>query len=341
MNVLRGWAAVAALIALSACGGGSTAHASPSPPATASPSPSVNPNVPVARGYHHMFGTPSGVVLFGGETAPPRLAGRALGDVWVYNASSGWTKRQANGEKDGMMVYDPRSKRMVVFADLEGRFQSIAETWVYFPGTDTWQREALGNRPDSYANGGIAYDSAADRIIVFEGVTWAYNSETNTWKNMQPKSGPDHRDFPAMDYDPVSHRVFLFGGGFDDIGTDQTWTYDYKRNSWTQLHPVVSPPARMHGVMVYEPGSRRFILFGGEATWTHNPFSDTWAYDPKLNTWTNLSPATSPSPRARHAMAYDAQSKTIVMFGGGETPPEFRADTWIYDPAVNTWTQRS
>ncbi len=47
--------------------------------------------------------------------------------------------------------------------------------------------------------------------------------------------------------------------------------------------------------------------------------------------WVQLSPATSPSPRAYHAMAYDAARGQVVMFGGN-------TDTWVWDGT--NWTQK-
>jgi hypothetical protein len=60
------------------------------------------------------------------------------------------------------------------------------------------------------------------------------------------------------------------------------------------------------------------------------------ASDPAAANWTKLSPATSPSPRSGHAMAYDPVSKKIVLFGGIGTT--YLDDTWTYDGS--TWTKQ-
>ena len=49
-----------------------------------------------------------------------------------------------------------------------------------------------------------------------------------------------------------------------------------------------------------------------------------------------LNPATSPSPRAVSAMAYDPVSKKVVMFGGFNDTT-YLNDTWTWDGT--TWTQ--
>ena len=58
--------------------------------------------------------------------------------------------------------------------------------------------------------------------------------------------------------------------------------------------------------------------------------------------WTELQSATSPSARAFHSMAYDAQSDRIVLFGGNERKPAgafgSTGETWAYDYNNNRWT---
>jgi uncharacterized repeat protein (TIGR01451 family) len=59
---------------------------------------------------------------------------------------------------------------------------------------------------------------------------------------------------------------------------------------------------------------------------------------PAGSTWTWLQPATSPSARVGAAMAYDAATKSIVLFGGG-TDTAVLGETWTWDGT--NWTQAS
>ena len=54
--------------------------------------------------------------------------------------------------------------------------------------------------------------------------------------------------------------------------------------------------------------------------------------------WIQESPATSPSARSDHAMAYDAGHGQTVLFGGGDSTGDFLGDTWVWDGT--TWTQK-
>src|ERR1700679_2755635 len=56
-------------------------------------------------------------------------------------------------------------------------------------------------------------------------------------------------------------------------------------------------------------------------------------------TWTQLSPATSPPARAFAAMAYDAGTNQVVLFGGQGSTNNALGDTWTWNGT--TWTQLS
>jgi len=93
--------------------------------------------------------------------------------------------------------------------------------------------------------------------------------------------------------------------------------------------------------MAYDAESDRIILFGG---WDWDGIkSDTWAYNFNANTWTNMNPATTPQARPHFAMAYDAESDRVIIFGGGKEVigDDIKGslqDTWAYDFNANTWT---
>ncbi len=94
--------------------------------------------------------------------------------------------------------------------------------------------------------------------------------------------------------------------------------------------------------MVYDPVTRRMILFGGG--YAPSPgaatvvVDDTWVYDPVANTWTELKPAGAvPPARHGHAAAYDSGIGRLIVFGGFNSTAMLN-DTWAYDPVGNAWT---
>jgi hypothetical protein len=84
-------------------------------------------------------------------------------------------------------------------------------------------------------------------------------------------------------------------------------------------------------------GHYGLLLFGGCSTSPCGGLQDTWNWDG--TTWTELSPTTSPPPRA------DAVAGTVagqvVLFGGLDSVanPGLLGDTWTWDGS--TWNQEN
>jgi hypothetical protein len=56
------------------------------------------------------------------------------------------------------------------------------------------------------------------------------------------------------------------------------------------------------------------------------------------STWTKQAPVTHPTPRKDASMAYDAATRTIVLFGGDGTSHPLNG-TWTWDGT--TWTKQA
>ncbi len=56
--------------------------------------------------------------------------------------------------------------------------------------------------------------------------------------------------------------------------------------------------------------------------------------------WQQLFPPVSPPPRGDHAMAYDTARGVAVLFGGIDSSGNVFDDTWEWDSAPMTWTER-
>jgi N-acetylneuraminic acid mutarotase len=178
---------------------------------------------------------------------------------------------------------------------------------------------------------------------VFFNAIWSFDPAAGAWTDREPSgAAPSARAMQAMAYVPASPTTkesLIVFGGYDGSGyLGDTWIYDLAEDAWTNLAPAgASPAARDGHALVYDPASGRVILFGGWDGTTQ--FGDTWAYDPAANAWTELTPAgDSPAARDSHAMVYDPATARVVLFGGWSQTAEFN-DTWLYDPAANTWTK--
>lgn len=337
--------------------GESTPTAPPSETVTQLPATS-----PVARGYAMMADLPGkpGVVLLGGKLPSiPRWPD--LPEMWTYAPGPGWQQLMppalpvlpdyGTGVIGTAFAFDTGSGKGV-FVD------SLGNAWTYDSRSNAWEAQSRTHGPTALLGVTMVYDARSDRMIVFGGLdiggcedltgpgcnfsynkeTWAYDLDSNTWEQMDPEQSPSPRNYYQMAYDEGSDRVVLFGGGRDVGAFGDTWAYDYETDTWTEMSPSESPPARTYGWMVYDPGSDRTILYGGSEDQDTATFGDTWAYDVDRNEWTRLA-VDGPSARAWHAMSYDDRTGTVVLFGGGTSRDDFTAETWILDLRAETWSQ--
>jgi hypothetical protein len=166
------------------------------------------------------------------------------------------------------------------------RLDVRTKQWTGLPvpltGTPPHMRELLNS---------FVYDRRNDVFILFGGVcsndpvcpsdtlngnTWAYHLPTNTWVNMNPAVAPKARAQQVMAYDDQHGVVVLYGGltGAGQIAND-TWVYHFPSNSWVEVTPVASPPARYLAQIAYDPEQARTVVFGGAGT--NGVRADIWA----------------------------------------------------------------
>lgn len=250
------------------------------------------------------------------------------------------------------MAYDDSKDRFLLF----GGESNANDTWSYSPDANRWTNlAATGPPPPGYMRApAMAYDVRANRLILF-GVgspnpneTWAYDGVANAWTNLRPLASPPPRHDAGVAFDVAAGRILLFGGG--DIAPqhplsahNDTWAYDYVKNSWTQLRPAVWPDRRLGAAMVYDSAADRIVLFGGCANgidFSCALVNDTWIYDYTLDTWTEVSPVVSPSPRSFAASTYDSRDDAMILFGGTDSRGVL-IDTWTYSVRQNRWTNEN
>lgn len=156
--------------------------------------------------------------------------------------------------------------------------------------------------------------------------------ETAVWTQQSPVISPSARYRSQMAYDSRRNVVVLFSGNVCTAVTcsspGDTWEWD--GTNWTQLSPLVAPPGRYSSALAYDPTRQRIVLFGGRDNNLPKTYADTWEWDG--TNWTLMSPATAPSAREDHALAFDGSR--VVLFGGSGN-----ADTWLWDGSV--WTTAS
>lgn len=169
-----------------------------------------------------------------------------------------------------------------------------------------------------------------------------------SWTNRTPASTkPAGRSDFGMAYDAARARIVIFGGSSSTCPSSKcadVWEWDGATATWADRSPPTLPPVwpsgRVNHAMTYDTGRGKIVLFGGEST-TCSECADTWEWDGGDGTWIDRTPSgTKPSVRYRHAMSFDAARGKAVMFGGRSGATAYQ-DTWEWDGAAGTWTDRT
>ena len=243
------------------------------------------------------------------------------------------------------MAYDPDIHKVILFGGWGAGGARFNDTWAYDPATSIWTNlNPSGILPSARGGQSMVYDPLVHKVIMFGGSaasgrlndTWAYDPSINGWTNLSPAGVPPlARVGQSMVCDSSTSRVILFGGQLADLTcVNDTWVYDPAANSWTKLTPTGTlPTARENHSMVYDLGTHRVVMFGGDSGGSY--LNDAYAYDPAGNGWTGLNPSgTLPSARGSQSMVYDPDLHEAIMFGGwvGGVVNGPVNDTWVLNP---------
>ncbi len=132
--------------------------------------------------------------------------------------------------------------------------------------------------------------------------------------------------FTSTTYKDATNTTADWNTTVGEVGLPSTY-------NWVQISPATNPAARYDYAMAYDSARQKTVMFGGMNSDQMSSRNDTWEYNG--TTWTQISPATSPSIRWSPAMVYDSARAKTVMFGGMLD----KSDTWEYNGT--TWTQIS
>jgi len=299
-------------------------------------------NSPLARTGHAMaYDAARGqVVLFGGTSGDSYF--NNFNDTWVWDGSN-WTQKWPVNSPPAhtahSMAYDAARGETVLFGGHDGN-SPLSDTWVW--DGSNWTQKWPVNSPPLRAYQAMSYDAARGQVVLFGGHngnsyfndTWVWDG--NNWMRKSPASSPAARNYHAMAYDAARGQVVLFGGRDMSTLYPDTWVWD--GNDWTQKWPASSPTPRVRPAMVYDAVRGEVVVFGGALMGPFGWYGDTWVWVWNGTNWAQKSPASSPTLRVYHAMAYDAARGQTVLFGGaGMSYPYTRDDTWVW-PSDSTGT---
>lgn len=262
------------------------------------------------------------------KTLGERLAWRALRvsalvvvALWSVDAEAQFTRFKWKAQDQPPVreapafAYDSARSRYVLFGG-SSTAGSLSDVWEW-TGT-TWVAGAPFIRPSARGSMSALFDSDTSRTAIFGGTgsstyndVWLWNG--SSWLRPQPLKSPSTRTDGAMVYDSLRKRWVLFGGtSSTGLQLTDTWEYDASTDSWAEMMPAVSPPARWYPTAVFDSKTGKTILFGGafetpdsQPMWEWN--GATWTERPDLAKMPGFGGA---------AFAYDAKRDRIVKFGG-------------------------
>ncbi len=238
-------------------------------------------------------------IMFGG------LSGELYDDTWAYDYSDNtWynmSPETVGGTLTGRafhaMVYDSSAQRTIMFGGNTG--DGVNETWTYDYSDNKWYKmnpETVGGTLNRTYVHSMAYDSSADRTIMFGGVhedgdtwtneSWTYDYNDNKWYKMNPEIVGGtlwSRIGPVMVYDSDADMTIMFGGQKEgNIQLNDTWMYNFTDNKWFNVsYSVVGGTlyGREMAGMVYDSNSKKTILFAGWSNDFPGAFlNDTWTF---------------------------------------------------------------
>ncbi|MDX2091280.1 MAG: DUF4215 domain-containing protein [Kofleriaceae bacterium] len=155
--------------------------------------------------------------------------------------------------------------------------------------------------------------------------------ELAQWSTSTTPGTPSARSEHAIAYDAARGRVMLFGGTTNSSTREDTWELFEGAWLWAGAQASGGQPGRKGHAVATVAARGSVVMFGGLVT-SLGYVGDTWEWNGTR--WAPLSSAGgAPSPRAYHAMAYDAGRDRLVLFGG--TDGALRQDTWEWDGT--TW----
>ncbi len=261
------------------------------------------------------------IVLFGGMNTSG-----LLGDTWEWDGTQ-WSLGASGGPSPRLakLAFDPTSGRVVMVGGTDAAATPLFDSYEW-TGSQWVQRANVPTVFTGAADDGALLHAIADGNYTVGNDAWAW---AGSWvRRVIDTRRPGHHQ-SAIAYDPLRDQVVTHGGltmaGLD--GATAIWD-----GAWQQL-AATGPSGRFGAAALFMPARGRIVLFGGFDN--SSALDDTWEWDGAA--WTQLQPATRPSPRLDHAMATDGAGRVLLFGGSADTSyTQFLSDTWHFDGT--NWT---
>lgn len=201
------------------------------------------------------------VILFGGFGSD----GMETDDTWKFDLETReWSDlapvTRPLARYGHVMVYDESTEQIVMTNGNTAYQGHQRDTWTFNTSSNTWtQLETVGD-PDRLKWPSMTYDTVNEKAILFGGQigdtavsgTWIFDGSLSSWQKRYPDTSPAPRINTGLAFDSRNNVTILYGGADVEFTTfDDTWTYSYESNNWTDMSEIpVSPPPTTPGLLL-------------------------------------------------------------------------------------------
>jgi hypothetical protein len=226
------------------------------------------------------------LIIYGGESTDSEP------QMWAFSLEDySWrrlypTNMPSPGRCNTPLVYDEKSKKIIMFGGMgyDGSFPS--DTWVYDAAGNSWTRMAPNGSPHGRYGHALFYDPVNEAVLMFGGHwfegsnegfcpdLWKYDYGSNSWTLLEenlPLSAQFWHSYSASSLDGV---CTIFGGTNGHELFDETWIYS--EGEFTQIAPASHPSTRILAAMAYDSVNNVTLLFGG-LDYAAGDSADLWA----------------------------------------------------------------
>jgi hypothetical protein len=226
--------------------------------------------------------------------------------------------KKPTGPAWSQMCYDPVNREFLLFGGTKVRTESAAPgTWAFDPAKSEWRKLSFGNKEMNK----LAATAKALQERAHAAVTACRNRYYRT--ELAGNAGmklPELISGIMKEEDIQNLLDEVVGAGKSakgHAGQQLTW-------AGNELKAALE-------------GYRRLVAAVGASVDAKAIAVATKVREDLRRAATSLSP--EPPPRCFSPMAFDAESKKIVVFGGSGLS-HAKSDTWLYDPKTRSWEQR-
>ncbi len=245
--------------------------------------------------------------------------------------------------------FDLNTNSMIIWSGQGLSSSLFNDVWVFSFSSHLWNRLWLDSNVSGaplkrYGTASV-FEPVSRKFTTFAGFTtsgrfddtWTFDVSSMTWQDRTNSQHPPKRCLHSAVYASELGKFVIYAGQ-DDAGIrDDIWECNLSNYSWSDITPVVKPPARFWNSIIYYytsppapllkgEGSGSILIFGGLNNTARN---DMWKFRMGSNLWESVNQGSViPPARWGHAGIYiPAQDRMIIFGGEGDS---LYTDTWQY-----------